>query len=375
MQSIGQTGWRSLSPVVTTFKTDFESVSKPELFKAARMAARALGLKPAARFLLEQLAGFYGGEVIEGRLLVWPSNELLSERTGLSERTIRYAARALLLAGAIGSKDSANGKRYARRSRAGQIIGAFGFDLSPLLVRAEEFTQRVQALKDQERERRAAFDELTVHRRATQQTLATLREWFPAEDITALEARFESLVGSLPRRGSKEAVDPILARFSELRQECETRFNAACGGKNRRHKDINNDTPDQSWNNGQDESRGGTRALPRLDLAMLREACPEAFAFTSEIRNERELVVEASNLRGGLLGAHLSAWEEACENLGPTTAAVAFFVVLQLYSSSVATAKPILNPGGYYRAYVRKIGAKEIDVVAEIERLRQRRRH
>jgi len=36
-------------------------------------------------------------------------------------------------------RDSPNGKRYARKSGAGEIELAFGFDLSPLVVRSEEF--------------------------------------------------------------------------------------------------------------------------------------------------------------------------------------------------------------------------------------------
>ena len=36
-------------------------------------------------------------------------------------------------------RDSPNGKRYARKGRGGEIKLAFGFDLAPLVVRADEF--------------------------------------------------------------------------------------------------------------------------------------------------------------------------------------------------------------------------------------------
>ncbi|MFX9521747.1 helix-turn-helix domain-containing protein, partial [Acinetobacter baumannii] len=39
------------------------------------------------------------------------------------------------------------GKRYARRGEGGQVTHAFGFDLTPLAVRAEEFAGRAAAVR------------------------------------------------------------------------------------------------------------------------------------------------------------------------------------------------------------------------------------
>ncbi len=36
-------------------------------------------------------------------------------------------------------RDSPNGKRYARRGMDGEVSLAFGFELTPLVARAEEF--------------------------------------------------------------------------------------------------------------------------------------------------------------------------------------------------------------------------------------------
>ena len=71
------------------------TISRRELAGHARDAAKALRLRPALRQVLAELASVWG-EQPWSRLLVWPSNERLSERTGLSERAVRYALRDLI---------------------------------------------------------------------------------------------------------------------------------------------------------------------------------------------------------------------------------------------------------------------------------------
>ena len=51
--------------------------------------------------------------------------------------TLRRLLAVLVEAGLIVRRDSPNGKRYARKGRGGEITLAFGFDLAPLVVRAE----------------------------------------------------------------------------------------------------------------------------------------------------------------------------------------------------------------------------------------------
>jgi replication initiation protein RepC len=55
------------------------------------------------------------------RLLVWPSNQRLTAATGLSERSIRNAIRALVELQVLIPKDSPNGKRYAVRDEKGLL--------------------------------------------------------------------------------------------------------------------------------------------------------------------------------------------------------------------------------------------------------------
>ena len=99
-------------------------ISRKELATCARDAEKALHLRLSERLVLRELAGSFGEVPIEDRLLVWPSNEYLAARTGLSERAIRYALKSLAAQNLIVFKDSANGKRYARGIINCQIVQA-----------------------------------------------------------------------------------------------------------------------------------------------------------------------------------------------------------------------------------------------------------
>ena len=71
------------------------TVTRKELSAAARDAGKALDLRPAQRAVLSELVACWGEQEWE-RLLVWPSNDYLISRTGLTERAIRRILRQLV---------------------------------------------------------------------------------------------------------------------------------------------------------------------------------------------------------------------------------------------------------------------------------------
>ncbi|MBX5130687.1 replication protein C [Rhizobium lentis] len=360
-------GWRGLGP--RALVQDPYSLEKQDLFDTARIAARVLRLPSSARFILDQLCGVYNGEPIEGRILVWPSNEFLAERTGIPERSIRFALARLIEEGVIVSKDSPNGKRFAQRSPSGQIIRAYGFDLSPLLARRPEFLARLEALKEMERERSAAFDELTIHRRSAQEALRTLAEAYPSVDISDLTARALELVRVTPRRSGAGSADPHRERWRELREEAEARYYTASAGNNCRHKDNNKYAPDQSCNNGYENVE--ETPAPQTDLRDLKLACPDAMEFLGDVRHDLELVAAAGRMRGAF-GVSPSAWEEARREIGPVPAAATLVWVIQIQSRPAPGAEQIKNVGGYFRAMCRLIREGRVNLSDEIGKLRRR---
>jgi len=368
---IQSTGWRSMAaaaPVVVTPRRQ----EKIDLFEAARLAIQVLRPPAAARFVLEQLCGFYRGELIEGRMMVWPSNELLCERTGLAERTIRYAVQRLITMGLITSKDSPNGKRFAQRSARGQIVTAYGFDLSPLLAQADGLRERLIEIREAQRERTRLFDEITIARRQAQESLRALEEQHPHIATSDLSAEIERLSALTPRRSSKAPLGELHSAWLRLEQRSLDRYYSACGGNLSRQKDTNNDTPDQSCHKGQEEVEPG--ATPGVTLADLIEACPDALELTGPVRNERELVNAAARYRGAF-GVNVDAWEKACESIGPVLAAGLLLIVTQFQAKPARGAPPILNLGGYYRAMTRMVGDGRVNLAFEVEKLKKRRRH
>lgn len=350
------------------------SADKQDLFEAARLCAKALSLNTGCRYILDQLCAVYGGELIEGRMLVWPSNEYLVERTGVPERTLRYAIRRLIELGVITTKDSPNGKRFAQRSRQGQIIRAYGFDLGPLVARMEEWRQMVQAQAEREHEWKLAFDELTVHRRSAQEALRALAEYFPQEDTSDLTARALELARRSPRRSAKGcAVEPFRSEWKQLRDEAEGRYYAACGGKNGRHEDHNKYAPDQSCNNGNESTGGAEPPSLTANAADLIRTCPDAMEFFGEVRSDRELIAAAARMRGAF-GVSPSGWEEACERIGHLPAAATLVYVVQLQAQPTLGSDPIKNAGGYFRALVRLIREGKVNLAGELRRYAQRRR-
>ena len=128
--------------------------TRAEVLAAAANVAAALDLSLAADLVIKVMASCFGEQHLSQGIMVWPSNAYLLEKTGLSDRGVRNAILELRVAAVILAEDSANGKRYPRK-KCGEIIGAFGFNLAPLIARAEEFAE---ILADQKAEQAVCLD-------------------------------------------------------------------------------------------------------------------------------------------------------------------------------------------------------------------------
>ena len=125
---------------------------------AFKAAAPYLGLSHRAVHAVDWLFRFTQKQDWEpgSRPVVWPSAFMQAEALGLGVSQVKALNRYLVELGLVVMKDSPNGKRYGRRNKAGRIIEAYGFDLSPLAVRMEEF----RAVAERGRETREAIRQL-----------------------------------------------------------------------------------------------------------------------------------------------------------------------------------------------------------------------
>jgi replication initiation protein RepC len=75
------------------------------------------------------------------RPIAWPSAREQEEFLGLSDSQVKHLNRILFEAGVFVMRDNEQGKRYGRRGPDKKILEAFGFDLSPLAQRYDEFVR------------------------------------------------------------------------------------------------------------------------------------------------------------------------------------------------------------------------------------------
>ena len=126
----------------------FVPVTRRALMAAVNTTSRALGLRQPSVVVLDALLSCLPcNDPKTGNdspitpltlLTVFACNDTLCFRAkGITDRQLRRHLEKLEAANLIQRRDSANGKRFPIM-RNGKVIGAFGIDLSPLLVRSGE---------------------------------------------------------------------------------------------------------------------------------------------------------------------------------------------------------------------------------------------
>src|ERR1051325_4040781 len=95
-------------------------------------------------------------------------------------------------------KDSPNGKRYGYRDPKGRITEAYGFDLSPIAARYEEFRRLAQERKEERRAMGRLRRRVTITRKAIIQILETAAEYgFTGEEWHTLASDMLALTRTL----------------------------------------------------------------------------------------------------------------------------------------------------------------------------------
>jgi replication initiation protein RepC len=193
-------------------------VHKWKVFNALCTARPRIGVSERARAVLNALISFYPETTLTGEdnLIVFPSNEQLCLRThGMPASTLRRQLAALVNAGLIVRRDSPNGKRYARKGRGGEIKLAFGFDLAPLVVRADEFERMAQEIEAETRAIKLAKERMTLCRRDIAKMIATgIEEGVPTRRVgqgpgswQEVHTIFRGLVEGVSRTATREELE------------------------------------------------------------------------------------------------------------------------------------------------------------------------
>ena len=348
------------------------AVHKWQAFRAICAARARIGVSERSLAVLDALLSFHPETVLTGDgLVVWPSNRQLALRAhAMAPATLRRHLAALVDAGLIVRRDSPNGKRYARKGREGEVELAFGFDLSPIVARADEVQALAEEVAAEERDLRLLRERVTLCRRDIAKMIAAgLAEGVPTRvsghgpaSWADVHASFRAILARLPRTCAPAELLPVAEELSLLAEEV---LNLLEVHAKRREESANESQDERHKQNSKPhifiESEPGLRSIPDAEtltptsgrdaapfpLGMVLEACPDISDYArGGISNWRDLLATAEVVRP-MLGISPSAWEDARAGMGAAQAAMLVAAILQRGTA-------IASAGGYVRALTRR---------------------
>ncbi|MGY5774796.1 plasmid replication protein RepC [Rhizobium sp. LEGMi135b] len=373
------------------------SVDKWKIYRALCEAKPLLGVTDRALAVLNALLSFYPKSELsdDANLIVFPSNTQLSLRAhGMAEQTIRRHLAALIAAGLLVRRDSPNGKRYARRSRAGDLNEAYGFSLAPLLARAEEIEHLAAQVTAERLHIQSLRERISLHRR----DIAKLIETAIAEAVEgpweAVYVAFRTLIDGVSRSPTAMELDVLLDKLSRLHDQIinqlETHIKATklSGNPYQNERHIQNsdsesfieseieakqpevqpmetafprttpkaitspDTIGQKSSTSHGFRRETCKEVPAelksFPLDLILRACPDITAYgpAGTINNWRDLLA-ATIVAKSTLDISPGAYQEASRIMGTENAATVIACILQ-------RAPYINSAGGYLRDLTRR---------------------
>lgn len=351
-----------------------KAVNKWKVFNDVGEAKDVFGLQDRSITVLQALLSFYQSDELSdesGGLIVFPSNSQLSLRAhGIAGTTLRRHLSALVDAGLIERRDSPNGKRYAHRGRGGDIEAAFGFSLAPLLARASELASLAQQVAAERLQFKRAKEALSLCRRDVRKLISAAMDEGADGDWATIEGMYIALLARLPRSPRRQDIDAVLEEMALLREEIinhleiqvkaeKTDVNDSHDGRhiqNSKPESFHELEPRSEKEQGKMSSQKPNRIaepLKAYPLPLVLRACPQIadYAAGGRIESWRELMTAAVTVRS-MLGVSPSAYQEACEVMGPENAAIAVACILE-------RAEHINSPGGYLRDLTRKAARGE----------------
>lgn len=376
-----------------------KSVDKWKVFRALCEARAKIGVSDRALSVLDALLSFYPAGELRGQgLVVFPSNAQLSVRAhGMAPATLRRHLADLVHCGLIIRKDSPNGKRYARRGDDGEAGQAFGFSLAPLLLRAEEIEACAEQVRAEKRQLRILRERISICRRDIAKLIETALEEAISGDWEAVHGQFRRLVTGIARTATRLELDAALEDLDMLREEIlnifemqmnfkktsanesqnerliqnsnthtlydlEPRFETKQGAKPGPIRTAEplvaasrseNRTPAQALRASGTDTVATIRSFP---LGLVLQACPQIIDYApgGAVGSWRDLMSAAVVVRSAL-GVSPSAYQHACEVMGPENAATVMACILE-------RAGHINSAGGYLRDLTRRAELGEFGI-------------
>jgi len=334
------------------------AISKWDALRELATARASFGLTDRDLTVLQALLSFYPGTNLDRpeKLVVHPSNDSICDRlNGMPCSTMRRHLAKLVAAGVIARRDSPNGKRYVRRSSAGPLV--YGFDLSPLARRFEEFAAIARQVKADEQRLDDLRHSISLMRRdlrglielqATQNPTCSLEQFNLLLEITGRDLRRKFGLTELDEMA--RLLESALARMGNdvvpLPTEAVVTIEMSTSpARNEQHY--------QNLKKELRESEVGTGIEPHplttddITLPTVIAACPEITSYSEgPVRHWIDFYTLAEKVRP-MMGVCAATWQNAKKQLGAVTAAVVLAAILQRLGN-------IRSPAAYLRSLSNK---------------------
>jgi replication initiation protein RepC len=332
------------------------------------------------------------------RPIVWPSARRQAEFLGLSPARVKQLNRALFEAGVFVMRDNEQGKRYGRRDpETKRIIEAFGFDLSPLALRYDEFV-RVAAAARVERDRMKGLRRrATLARRAIRQAGEELAaQGYKPEGWRQLEEEVAALAIACRHAGRSDELGVVVGGLEWRKTQAEAWVRGlvkpmetipvglASEPNQYTSTTLTTYPKKDTVTAHQDRSSAAAEPVPEASSPSQRNGLfPEPLGLTPGHLLELAprlspyvptgsadiawpVIVNAADWLGGEMGISRTLWARACQVMGRPYAAVALALVSTRQAGHFTS-----SPGGYFAGMLRKYEKGELRLAGSLWALRE----
>lgn len=342
-----------------------KNIDKWQLYKALCEAKSIIGVSDRSLAVLSALLSFYPNTELssDNSLIVFPSNKQLSLRShGMTDPTLRRHLAALMKLGLIIRRDSPNGKRYAHKTRAGEIKEAFGFSLSPLIIRADEIFAAAEEVRSDNEALRLTRERITLQRRDITKLIEVAIAENLSGDWSDLWKQHRLIIEAIPRRATLIELVTILRALNAIRENVDKALSLNDKTKIMSGNDTHNERQhieskpesyidfEPNLNKIEQISQNQLslkKPIKGLTLSLILKACPDIEEYaTNGISNWRDLMLTSAQV-SRYLGITPSAYEDALTVIGQENTAIVIACLLQKTNL-------IKSAGGYLRMLTEK---------------------
>ncbi|MBV9480815.1 MAG: replication protein C [Acidobacteria bacterium] len=318
------------------------------------------------------------------RPIAWPEARRQAEFLGVSPRAVQMLNRALQEAGIFVMRDDPQGRRYGHRDpKTGRITKAFGFDLSLLMERHEEFKKIAAEAEIERNYMKKLRQRKTLARKAIDQAAEELAvQGYDSEALQCLLQEKAELVETGSQCDRSDQLTLVVKALERRRDEIQQMLRdlikpmeiSPMGEKNGAHNTSTTLNDNDNYHTviaAKECSRVETQPAPNdpspskskhlfpetlhITPATLVELAPRLAPYMPARTSDKDWpsVVDAALYLSGEMGINRTLWGRACDVMGREYAAVAMAIVSTKQQGN-EPGQINSSPGGYFAGMLRK---------------------